>query len=107
MTGEAPITTDELSMLETGLAGAARALDREIAASGASARVAGRVMAGLAARRRARRAIWFAVAAALIVAAGLGSLTDLTLIGARTNNAGQDVVVMDPLIFGTTLVDQR
>ena len=106
MTGDTPINLDEVRALDAGLARAAQALDREIAASGAVGRVADRVMARVAERRRARRAIWFAVAAALIIAAGLGSFADLALIGARTA-ANNEVVVMDPLIFGTTVVDQR
>ncbi len=106
MTGEAPITTDELHRLDESLAGAAAALDREIAASGAAERIADRVVARLAERRRVRRSIWFAVAAALIVAAGLGSLADFALIGERAA-PNQEVVVIDPLIFGTAVVDQR
>ncbi len=106
MTGDTPIILDEVRALDAGLARAAQALDHEIAASGAVERIADRVVARIAERRRARRAIWFAVAAALIIAAGLGSLTDLVLVGPRTP-PGQEVVVMDPLIFGTAVVDQR
>ena len=40
------------------------------------------------------------------LAAGLGSLADLAFIGARAD-AAQEVVVLDPLVFGTTVVDQR
>jgi hypothetical protein len=36
----------------------------------------------------------------------LGSLADLVFFGARPD-ATQEVVVLDPLIFGTTVVDQR
>lgn len=105
MTGNAPFTMDDMRKLEEGLAGAAKVLDREIAASGAVDRIAGRVMARVR-RRPVHRATWLAVAAALIVAAGLGSLADLTLFGWRTQPT-QDVVVLDPLIFGTAVVDQR
>ncbi len=105
MTGDTPITRDDIHALDAGLARAAGALDREIAASGAVDRVASRVMAQVA-PPKARRAIWFAIAAALIIAAGLGSLADLALLGPRTAT-DQEVVVMDPLIFGTTVVDQR
>ncbi len=105
MTGEAPLAPDELQVLDHGLARAAEALDREIAASGAAERIAGRVTAHLR-RRPTRRAVWFAIAAALIIAAGLGSLADLAFIGGRTS-PGQEVVVMDPLVFGPAVVDQQ
>jgi hypothetical protein len=105
MNGDAPLAPDELQILDRGLAGAAEALDREIAASGALDRVTGRVMARVA-RRPARRAIWFAIAAALVVAAGLGSLADLVFVDARIS-AGQEVVVMDPLVFEPAVTGQR
>jgi hypothetical protein len=105
MNGNAWPAPDELQRLDRGLAGAAEALDRDIAASGALGRVTERVMARVA-RRPARRAIWFAIAAALIVAAGLGSLADLVFVGARIGS-GQEVVVMDPLGFGPAATDQR
>ena len=106
MTGDTPIIPDEeIRALDAGLAGAAQALDRDIAASGALERIAGRVTRRVQ-RRPARRAVWFAIAAALIIAAGLGSLADLAFVGARTG-AGQEVVVMDPLIFGSAVVDQQ
>ena len=106
MTGDTPHTIDQVLTLDGGLARAAKALDREIAASASVDRVADRVAARLAEHRRARRSIWFAVAAALIIAAGLGSLADLALIGVRSG-PGAEVVMMDPLIFGTAVVDQR
>ncbi len=102
MTGDTPIIPEEA--LDAGLARAAEALDREIAASAAVDRVTRRVMARIA-RRPVRRGVWFAIAAALIIAAGLGSLADLAFVGARTG--GQEVVVMDPLVFGPAVVDQR
>lgn len=104
MTGDTPEPTGE--PFETGLAHAAQAIDRDIAASGAIDRVVRVVAARMVEHRRARRSIWFAVAAALIIAAGLGSLADLTLIGSRSGPGGE-AVVMDPLIFGTAVVDQR
>lgn len=104
MTGDTPEPIAKA--FETGLARAAQAIDRDVAASGAIDRVMRVVAARVAEHRRARRSIWFAVAAALIIAAGLGSLADLALIGAR-RGPGREVVVMDPLIFGTTVVDQR
>ena len=104
MTGEAPLTPEELDVLDRGLARAAEALDREIAASGAADRVVEQVAARVS--RRAPGAVWFAIAAALIVAAGLGSLADLVFFGTRPDPA-QEVVVLDPLVFGTTVVDQQ
>ena len=94
---------DEMRSLEAGLARAALALDREIAASGSADRVARKVMArvGYAPARIA----WFAIAAALLLAAGLGSIADLTLVGARSD-PGQQVVVLDPLVFGPAGIDQ-
>ena len=105
MTADTPIRPDDVRALDAGLARAAEALDREIAASGAVARVAERVKKRIQ-RRPARRAIWLAIAAALIVAAGLGSLADLVFVGARIGS-GQEVVVMDPLVFGPAVADRR
>lgn len=104
MTGDAPLAPDELRLLDRGLAGAAVALDREIVASGALDRVIGRVMVK-ATRHPGRRAAWFAIAAALIVAAGLGSLADFVFVDARTGG-DQTVVVMDPLVFGPAVEQQ-
>ncbi len=105
MTGSRPIMPDELHTLDGGLARAARALDREIADSGAAERVARRVMARVAARPSHRRTLWFAVAATLVVAAGLGSWADVAFTGRSASN--QEVVVVDPLIFGTAVVSQQ
>jgi hypothetical protein len=105
MTGDSPITLDEFRVLHVGLAAAAKALDREIEASGAVDRVTSRVMARIA-PRRTRRAIWFAIAATLVIAAGLGSVADLALNDARVS-AAREVVVLDPLVFGTAVVEQR
>ena len=105
MTDHRPIMPDELRVLDGGLARAARALDREIVSSGAADRVARRVMGRVAAGAPHRRAFWFAVAATLVVAAGLGSLADVAFTGHSTSN--QEVVVVDPLIFGTTVVSQQ
>ena len=105
MTVNRPIMPDELRVLDGGLARAARALDRDIADSGAVERVARRVMGRVAARPTHRRAFWFAVAATLVVAAGLGSLADVAFTGRSASN--QEVVVVDPLIFGTAVVSQQ
>ena len=105
MTGDTPINLDEFRVLHVGLAAAAKALDREIEASGAVDRVTSRVLARTA-PRPAPRAIWFAIAAALVIAAGLGSVADRALNDARINSTGE-VVVLDPLVFGATVVNQQ
>lgn len=88
---------DRSRRLDTMLATAADAMDAEIARSGAAARVAGSVMAAVG-LTRSRRKRWMAVAAALVVAAGLGSLMDLSVV--RRVDDGVDVVILDPLVFG-------
>ncbi len=95
----------EMRALDIGLARAAAALDREIAASGGAGRVAGRVLARATARP-VRRAAWVAIAATMLIAACLGSLADLALIGSR-DGPRQELVVLDPLVFGPTELDQR
>ena len=95
---KAPMDRDDLRILDAGLARAAAALDSEIAASGEAGRVA-RVVVARVTRPPVRRAAWFAIAAALLLAAGLGSLADLALLGAR-DDLRQQVVVLDPLVFG-------
>lgn len=88
---------DRSRRLDTMLAAAAAAMDAEIARSGAAARVSGSVMAAVG-LTRSRRKRWMAVAAALVVAAGLGSLMDLSVV--RRVDDGVDVVILDPLVFG-------
>lgn len=105
MSDDTPIPPADLRELNAALTRCARALDREIAASGAVDRVGARVRTRIAARPF-RRTIWFAIAATLIIAAGLGSLADFALINGR-DDTGQQVVVMDPLVFGTTVVEQQ
>ncbi len=95
---KAPMDRDDLRILDAGLARAAAALDDEIAGSGEAGRVA-RVVVTRVTRPPVRKAAWFAIAAALLLAAGLGSLADLALLGAR-NDLRQQVVVLDPLVFG-------
>lgn len=105
MTGYRPIMPDEMHVLDGGLVRAARALDREIAESGAAERIAQRVMRRVAVRPAHRRAVWFAVAATLVVAASLGSLADVAFTARSASN--QEVVVVDPLIFGTAVMGQE
>ncbi len=100
-----PIPLREARALNQALAGAAAALDREIATSGAVGRVVGNVLSRTTARSP-RRVAWLAIAAALLVAAGLGSLADLALVGPRAT-PNQEVVVLDPLVFGPTGLGQQ
>jgi hypothetical protein len=95
---------DDAATLERGLAAARAAADAEIAASGATARIE----AGLARRltRQRKSSRWIAVAAALVVAAGLGSAYDLALSG-NTSGRPVNVVVLDPLVFGPAEVEAQ
>lgn len=91
--------------LDIGLSRAAAEIDREIEDIGAVERVVGRVMARTVARP-VRRVAWFAIAAALLLAAGLGSLADLAFQPSATPSR-QEVVVLEPLIFGPADIDPR
>jgi hypothetical protein len=85
--------------LETGLARLRGATDAEIAASGATARVQRAVLAAAPRRPDARR--WAMIAAALVAAAALGAVADLTIF-APAGGAPFEVVILDPLVFGPT-----
>ena len=91
--------------LDRALAAAREAADGEIAASGAIARILRALAAEAPERRRWSPRSLIAMAAALVVAAGLGSAIDMTVIGSSDN--GYDVVVVDPLVFGPAQVDLR
>ena len=87
--------------LEDGLRAARDALDSEIEESRAADRISAAVLARLAADARPRRRLrWIAVAAALVLSAGLGSIVETRLLAA-SEQATQDVVVLDPIVFGT------
>jgi hypothetical protein len=88
-----------MTPLDAALAGAARVLDGDIARSGAAVRVGRNVLAAVAAPAM-RNIPWFALAAALVLAAGLGSLADLAFLNVPAGVGGQEVVVLDPLVFG-------
>jgi hypothetical protein len=90
--------------LDDGLARVRDALDREVAASGALARISAAVMTSLPSRRSRTR--WVAVAAGLVIAAGLGSAFDFGFL-APADQAPVEVVVLDPLVFGPTEVEPR
>jgi hypothetical protein len=90
---------DGAAALGRALAGARAALEEEIDRSGAATRIAASVLS----RRPAQplRPRWFAIAAAMVLAAGLGGLIDADIAGTRTAGGAQTVVALDPLIFGT------
>ena len=92
------------SALEDGLRAVRDAIDREIEAAGAAERVSAAVLA----RRpmRPHRVRWFAAAAAILIAAGIGSVVDLKVVE-PSQQAQFDVVVLDPLVFGPTEVEQK
>ena len=90
---------DAASWLDAGLASVRDAMDAEIAASGAVLRVRSAVLAAVPRRINARR--WRLVAAAVVVAAGLGALADVTILS-PAGSQPMEVVILDPLVFGPT-----
>jgi hypothetical protein len=90
--------------LAAGLDLARAAVDDEIDRSGAAPRVARRVIASLPGRHLRRNA-WLAIAATLVLAAGLGAIVEISRSTAVGDRA-LDVVVLDPLVFGPTEADQ-
>ena len=88
---------DAAASLDAGLASIRDTMDAEIAASGATARVEAAVLAALPRRSNARR--WGLVAAAVVVAAALGALADVTIL-APAGSEPMEVVILDPLVFG-------
>jgi hypothetical protein len=91
--------------LDRALAAARVSVDAEIAASGATERVLRALIStGVRPHRWSPRS-WIAVAAALVVAAGLGSFIDVTVVGSR--DGSYDVVVVDPFVFGPAAVETR
>lgn len=90
---------DEAAALEAGLAALRGELDAELSGSGVGARVEAAVLAALPRRRESgagRR--WALVAAAVLVAAALGALADVTLL-APIGSQSYEVVVLDPLFL--------
>jgi hypothetical protein len=91
---------ENAAALADGLRAARDAVDLEIEDEGAAERVSAAVMTRIAARGgRPRPARWLAIAAAVIVSACLGSYVDITVLGAH-DSGGQEVVVLDPIVFG-------
>src|SRR5579862_8040006 len=91
---------DDAVTLERGLAAARVAADVDIAASGALARVELGLSNRLLASRPQRWRRWIAIAAGLVIAAGLGSAYDLATSTAAQAGRPVNVVVLDPLVFG-------
>jgi hypothetical protein len=77
-------------------------IDADILRSGAAARVTAAVLAevGIMPSHRLR---WVAIAATLVIAAGLGSLFEATR---QPTPADMNVVVLDPLTFSAVAVNQ-
>jgi hypothetical protein len=88
---------DSAAALDAGLVALRGALDAEIAASRAADRVQAAVLAALPRRIDARR--WGLVAAAVVVAAALGALADVTIL-APAGSEPIEMVILDPLVFG-------
>jgi hypothetical protein len=93
--------TDDMSDIHEALGRTRAAIDAEIARSGASRRITAVVLAEAGAGEPLG-VRWFAVAATLVIAAGLGGLFQAT----RHHADGVDIVVLDPLTFGAVAVDQ-
>ena len=90
---------DAAASFDAGLGSVRDAMDAEIAASGAALRVREAVLGAVPRRSYARR--WALVAAAVVVAAGLGALADVTIL-APAGSQPMEVVILDPLVFGPT-----
>ena len=89
---------DNAVVLDRALAALRDQLDVEVARSGAVDRVKSAAMAGVPERRgRFRR--WRLVAAAVVMAAALGALADVTILTPRDSESFE-VVVLAPLDFG-------
>jgi hypothetical protein len=95
---------DDARHLEGELDRVRASVDEEIARSGAPERVGAAVRAA-AAQSTALHPRWAAIAATLVIAAGLGAAVELTT-GVAAGDQSFDVVVMDPLVFGPTGFDQ-
>ena len=84
--------------LDRAIEGARELASREAAKSGGPERILRALLAETARPRRWSPRAWAAIAAALVLAAGLGSFIDFTVIG---RDQSYDVVTIDPLVFGT------
>ena len=83
--------------LDAGLAALRDEIDAGVAATGAVSRVEAAVLAAIPRQRDGGRR-WALVAAAVVVAAALGALADLTIL-APIGSQSYEVVVLDPLFL--------
>jgi hypothetical protein len=98
---------DDAVTLERGLTAARVAADFETAASGALARVEQGLSRRLLPSRPQRSRRWIAIAAGLVIAAGLGSAYDLATFAVAQAGRPINVVVLDPLVFGPAEVETQ
>jgi hypothetical protein len=98
---DASMNGSDDQLLAAGLHRARAAIDAEIGRSAAPKRVAAAVLAETVGPQPRFR--WVAIAATMVVAAGLGGLYETS----RIQGTGDlNVVVLDPLTFGAVAVDQ-
>jgi len=86
--------------LERGLAAASREIDTDIATSDGLERVNAALAARLGGQPRRLRYAWLAVAASVLVVAGLGGVFDLTVLSRPDVRDAPEVASLDPLGFG-------
>jgi len=89
---------DAARALDSGLSSLRDSLDAEIASS----RAVARVKASILSRTRPRpyeRLRWAAAIVAIMLAGGLGSLSDFTIVDVHEDDQSS-VVLVDPLVFG-------
>ena len=91
--------------LERALAAARDIAAADVVASGGPDRILRALMADTVRPRRWTPRSWVAVAATLVVAAGLGSVLDVTVLNG--NDASYEMVLVDPLVFGPAAVEAR
>jgi hypothetical protein len=94
---------DGAAALERTLLAIRDSVDREVQASGAPERLMRALVVAPARALRWSPRSWAAVAAALVLAAGLGSFIDVTMVG--SDNGRYETVVVDPFVFGTAQVE--
>ncbi len=91
------VRLDTAAALDAAFTSLRDAMDAEMAASGAVARVEANVLAALPRRINSWR--WGVIAASVVVAAALGALADVTIL-APAGSEPFEVVTLDPLVFG-------
>jgi hypothetical protein len=96
-----PMTGSTDRALASGLQRARAAIDAEIAQSAAPTRVAAAVLADTIGPQPRLR--WAAIAATMVIAAGLGGLYETNRL---QGSPDVNVVALDPLTFGAVGLDQ-